>query len=39
MIRTLAITTLILGLVGLGLWLWLRFGGAVWFDTALAFCL
>jgi|GEM_PF-3922060 len=26
-------------LIGAGLWLWLRFGGAVWFDAALAFCL
>lgn len=38
MIRSLLIGTGIAALIGLGLWLWLRFGSAVWFDAALALC-
>lgn len=39
MIKTLTIALILSSLLGLGLWLWFRFGGAVWFDAALAFCL
>lgn len=35
----LALIASLAALIATGLWLWLRFGGAVFFDAAMAFCL